>query len=399
MKVKGKLWEALGSLKDYYTNNRAMISNQKILSDIEAAIIRCTSHHDVPIDEKYVHEILFIVSNAPGSITFLARRMSTKIETTRDPVVALKTLVLLHRLLRGGDRYFEQDLRNLWYSRDLRLDLSWCAGAPDGSHTFLLDYSLFLEERLGWIINQAGMLEPIRPSRSNFQSYEEEADELVLHRLLKGQLFLDRVMACLRVHNSRMNCTTQSALNIILRESFRVYESFCEGVETVLSSFFDLKKSMRVLALDILKKACSQTPQLHEFYDNCKRSIVGKNLDYPFVRIITAAQISSMEEFLPTEHNKTASVASEDTKLTRRIREGESMVQEAKVEEMNEASSTLFSKKLETKISTVWVEFDEEDSQTSTFFLPGLDDRLAGVADDLLTEGESSTTGQAMHLL
>nr|XP_010930468.1 putative clathrin assembly protein At1g33340 [Elaeis guineensis] len=397
MNEKRKLWAALGSLKDYYTTNRAMISNQKILSNIEAAIVRCTNHHDVPIDEKYVHEILFIVSNAPGSITFLARRMSMKLETARDPVVALKTLVLLHRLLRGGDRYFEQDLRNLWYSRDLHLDLSWRAGAPDGSHTFLLNYSLFLEERLGWIINQAGVLEPIRPSHSDFQSYEEEAADLLLHRLLKGQLLLDRVMDCLPVDISCMNCVTQSALSIILRESFRVYESFREGVETVVSSFFDLKRSIRVLAIDILKKACSQTPQLHEFYDKCKRSIVGRNLDYPSVRIISDAQISSMEEFLATKCNETASVASEDPKLMRRIREGESIVQEAKVKEKNEASSTLFSQKLETKISTVWVEFDEEDSQTSNFFLTGLDHRLAGVADDSPTEGESS--GQAMHLL
>ncbi|XP_008782094.2 putative clathrin assembly protein At1g33340 [Phoenix dactylifera] len=387
MKVKDKLWAVLGSLRDHCTSNRAVISNQKILSDIEAAIVRCTDHHDVPIDEKYVHEILFIVSNAPGSITFLARRMSMKLETARDPVEALKTLVLLHRLLRGGDRYFEQDLRSSWSSRDLRLDLSWCAGAPDFSHTFLLNYSLFLEERLGWIINQAGMLEPVRPSRSSFQSYEEEAAESVLRRLMKCQVFLDRVMACLPVDISCMSRVTQSAVCIILRESFRVYDSFCEGVQIVVSSFFDLEESVRVLALDILKKACSQTPQLHEFYDNCKRAIVGKNLDYPSVRIITAAQISSMEEFLPAKHNKTVSVAFEDAKLTGRSREEECAVQETKL--------PLFSQKLETKISTVWVEFDEEDSQaSSTFSFVGPDNRSATVADDLPTEGESSTTGK-----
>ncbi|KAG1331243.1 Clathrin assembly protein [Cocos nucifera] len=396
MKVKAKLLAALDSLKEHCTNNRPMISNQKILSNIEVAIIRCTDHHDVPIDDKYVHEILFIVSNAPGSITFLARRMSTKLETARDPVVALKTLVLLHRLLRGGDRYFEQDLRNLWASRDLRLDLSWCEGASDGSHTFLLNYSSFLEERLGWIINQAGMLEPIRPSHSNFQSYEEEAAELILHRLTKCQLFLDRVIGCLPVDISCMSRVTQSSINIILRESFRVYDSFCEGVQTVVSSFFDLKKSIRVLALGILRKACSQTPQLHEFYENCKRAIVGKNLDYPSVRIITEAQIASMEELLPTKHNKTVSVAFEDARLMERSRGEESMVKESKVEK-NEGSSTLFSQKLETKISTVWVEFGEEES--STFSFVGLDDQLAAVADDLLTEGESSTAGKAMHLL
>lgn len=106
-----------------------------------------------------------------------------------------------------------------------------------------------------------------------------------------------------------------------------------------------------------------------------------------------------MEEFLPAKHNKkTVAVAVEDTKLMGRSREEERRVKEAIVEK-NEASSTLFSRTLETKISTVWVEFDEEDPQTSSFSFLGLGDQLAAVADDLLTEGESSTAGKAMHLL
>ncbi|WOL11239.1 hypothetical protein Cni_G20001 [Canna indica] len=368
MKVKkNKLFAVLSSLIDQVLAPRplrptsmAAAADRGILTDLEAAVARCTDKHDIPADEEHVHEILFLVSNAPGAITFLSRRLSARLDATHDPMVALKTLLLLHRLLRGGDRYFEKDLHGMWSCGELRMGLSWCASAEKSHlHSFVLRYSSFLKERLGWIINQAGSLEPIRQNK-------EEAAELTLYRLHKCQTFLDRVMDCLPKYSSISSQVMQSSFSIVLRESIRVYDSFCDGMAIATSCYSELRKPMKILALDIFNKACAQTPSLHEFYENCKSSIVGKNLDYPFVRIITEAEVSSIEQALTTTRDCPPSTSSE--------------VQEDKLE-LDEASSILFSKRLETTISTVWVEFDEEeDSQTSSFSFRGLEDCLTGAS-------------------
>ena len=381
MKVKGKVMAALGSIKDQAAIGRASIAGRSILSSIEIAILRSTDSSDTLPDDKFMGEILFLISNSPGSITFLARRISTRLESARDPVVALKTLLLLHRLLRGGDRYFEQDLRNLWASADLRINLRWMSSDLEPFFAFVLNYSQFLEERMDWLINQAGKLEPVRPLSSlGVLPYEEKAIESALYRMSKCQALLDRVMLCFPVSNSRSSHATQSAMNVVLKESFRVYESFCEGAEIVFSSSFGLKKHTRVLALDILRKACIQTSSLYEFYESCKKFVVGKSLDYPSVRIITAGEVSSMEQFEPKEPTVT------------RIKEEEIVKGQETGDQSCETSTNPFSQGLETKISTVWVEFDddEEGSQSSSFSF-----------DDLTSaEGESSKKmWKAMELL
>lgn len=274
MKVKSMIMAALGSIKDELAAiRRGSFSCRRVdLSSVEIAVLRSTDSSDSPSDVKYVHEILFITSNEPGSITILARRISGRLESaSRDPVVALKTLLLL----RGGDHYFEDDLRNLWSSGDLRIELSWISrDHPDPLLGFVLNYSRFLEERMEWLINQAGKLEPIKPAVS------------ILYRLSKSQALFDQIVECLPVINSRSSHAMQLAMTVILRESFRVYESFSEGVEVVFSSLLDLEKHARVFALDILRKACIQTCSLRDFYDECERCVVSKSLDYPSVRII-----------------------------------------------------------------------------------------------------------------
>lgn len=348
MKVKSMIMAALGSIKDELAAiRRGSFSCRRVdLSSVEIAVLRSTDSSDSPSDVKYVHEILFITSNEPGSITILARRISGRLESaSRDPVVALKTLLLL----RGGDHYFEDDLRNLWSSGDLRIELSWISrDHPDPLLGFVLNYSRFLEERMEWLINQAGKLEPIKPvSSSGVLSYDEKTTESILYRLSKCQALTDRIVECLPVINSRSSHAMQSVMTVILRESFRVYESFSEGVEVVFSSYIDLKKHTKVLALDILRKACIQTSNLKEFYDKCRKCVVSKNLDYPSVRIITSDEISSLERFEPKE-----SLTSE---------------QERKAQ-ICETSKNPFSLGLETKISTVWVEFDDDEGSESSSF-------------------------------
>ncbi|PKA66737.1 Putative clathrin assembly protein [Apostasia shenzhenica] len=372
MKIKfSKLSEAVTSLKQPLARmSKAAVAGGNILSDIEVAIVRSTVYGDQHLpDDRYVNEILFLVSNAPGSITFLARRLSAAIGAAGDSAVALKALALLHRLLRGGDRFFEQDLRILWFSGELRI-------SPRCRSPSVVGYSSFLHERIQWLINQSGKLEPARPPPGDAQAREGEAKELVMYKVSRCQSLLDRVMNC-SPEQSRVGLF---AFGIVVRESFRVYESFSDGLDILYSSFFALKRSARFSALEIFRKACIQTPKLSEFFDRCKRIITeSKNMGYPSVRVITEEEVSALEETMKKNN--------------------------AETEEAREGGGggwrRPFSEKLETKISTVWVEFDDGDSEASSMIsMAGFDDRSTDVGSDLLlAEGVSSKSNEAMVFL
>jgi hypothetical protein len=374
MKVfRGKIWTALGSLMDHAgaaastKASTAAAPDRALLTDIEAAIARCTDGgggSGSVSDDRHVHEILFLVSNAPGAITFLSRRITARLEAARTPATALRSLLLVHRLLRAGDRYFEQDFRGLWASHDLRVDAPRCGcscspraasgagvnyvtarvAAATGACSFLHCYTAYLEERMQWVINQSGNLEPTPPPQQDphvgkCSSYDHDAAEALLFKLAMCQRLLDVAVQLLPDNNTSASAAARTAFGIVLRESFKVYDAFKEGLDLMLRSrSVGLTKSLRVSAHEVLRKACAQTPELKDFYHKCKKSNVGKIMEYPVVRVVTQAI-----ELVPP-------VSSEE----------ELGVGEVALESEGDTS---FENKLETTISAVWVEFDDDDQQ------------------------------------
>lgn len=345
--IQGKLRLALGSVKDHASIGKAMIQNHHDgFSDIEVAVLRATGHDNGPIDDEHMHEILFLVSNSPGSIPFLAERISRRLCKTRDRLVALKTLVLIHRLLRGGNRCFEEELRGAHVSGHLQLSTiitPWIS-----KNSFLPKYAAYLEERMTWLINQAGKLEPVVDLSPSL----DKSIDMVFRKLPKYQLLIDRVLDCSPSDAFSSDYLAQAAMISTLKESFQVYFTFCEGIAALVNMFFDLNKAARGLACDILKRASRQSQQLHDMYENCKRIIENKNLDYPSVQIITMDHVMALEECLGCPHNQPPPILgclSNSTKPLKRAKEGK------------KKENNIFSCALETKISMVWVLFEEDD--------------------------------------
>lgn len=379
--IQGKLRLALGSVKDHATIGKAMIYNYdgKGFSDIEIAVVRATGHDGGPIDDKYMHEILFLVSNSPGSIYFLAERISRRLGKTRDRLVSLKTLLVIHRLLRGGNRNFEQQLQNSYVSGYLQLSTCWILRNLDPSVSFLHKYAAYLEERMGWVINQAGKLEPVMSPDVEFQYYGEKSIDMVFRKLLKCQGFIDKVLQTSPFDSLPCDNLIQAAMINTLKESFQVYMTFCEGLAALVDMFFDLARRARALACDILKRASQQTQGLNDLYENCKRMIDNKNLEYPSVQIVTMEHVMALEQCLgctparsfgcPTLSKTTSSIPPILSCLTKSAELQAAMTgnEGEKDNQKNEVSvsSTLFSCTLETKISKVWVVFEDEDFKKS----------------------------------
>ncbi|KAK8692104.1 hypothetical protein V6N13_075584 [Hibiscus sabdariffa] len=351
--IQSKLRLALGSMKDHASIGKAMIYNHdgKAFSDIEIAVLRATGHDNGPIEDKYMHEILFLVSNSPGSIPFLAERISRRLCKTRDRLVALKTLSLIHRLLRGGNRCFERELRSAHVSGHLQMSAN---SFRNSSFSFLNSYAAYLEERVGWAINQAGKLEPVMFNGLEFGCYEEKSVDLVFRKLPKCQAFIDRVLDCSPRDIVAADNLAQAAMGNTLKESFQVYIMYCEGIEILINMFFDLTRPARTLACDILKRASRQSKELHDLYETCKRVMENKNLDYPSVQIITMDHVLALEQC--SSFMSTSSSTMSRTGTSTPMGKGS----EKEGSEDISSSSNHFSFTLETKISKVWVVFDED---------------------------------------
>ncbi|XVF29778.1 hypothetical protein REPUB_Repub16aG0000500 [Reevesia pubescens] len=357
--IQGKLRLALGSVKDHASIGKAMIYNHdgKGFSDIEIAVLRATGHDNGPIEDKYMHEILFLVSNSPGSIPFLAERISRRLCKTRDRLVALKTLSLIHRLLRGGNRCFEQKLRSAHVSGHLQMTTHFFRKNSDSSVSFLHSYAAYLEERVGWAINQAGKLEPVMFNGLEFACYEEKSVDMVFRKLPKCQAFIDRVLDCSPRDILAAENLAQAAMGNTLKESFQVYYMFCEGIEILVNVFFDLTRPARTLACDILKRASRQSKELHDLYETCKCIIENKNLEYPSVQIITMDHVLALERcssFVST--TSSSSIMCRTGTPTAMGKEGGKGGNGG----ISNSPSTPFSCTLETKISKVWVVFEED---------------------------------------
>lgn len=375
-----KLRLAIGFVKDHASVGKAILNKKSGLSEIEIAIIRATGHDNSPVDDKHMHEILFLVSNSPDSILFLAERISRRLNRTRDRHVALKALMLTHRLLRGGNHGFERQLRSAHFTGHLQMSPGWWfSRSSDPLVCFLHKYAAYLNERMGWIINPGGKLEPVKAPGLDFGCYRERSLELVFHRLPKCQLFIDKVLEFSPYDDLPSDRLAQAAMCNTLKESFQVYMAFCEGVAALMNMFFDLTPPARVIACDILKKASQQSVKLQELYGKCRRTIRIRNLEYPSVEVMTLDHVKALEECLSNIPTGVCSSLKSTSISKRLLHSGLDKFDDVRVKmewkEREDArlkkgltysSATFVSWTMETKISNVWVVFEDEATMDSS---------------------------------
>lgn len=77
-----------------------------IMSELEEAIVKATSHDEDPADEKHVRTILNLMSYSHSYIHVCMLIVSKHLGKTRDWIMALKCLTLIHRVLNEGDSVF-----------------------------------------------------------------------------------------------------------------------------------------------------------------------------------------------------------------------------------------------------------------------------------------------------
>lgn len=313
--MPSKLQRAIGAVKDQTSISLAKVSNTTS-SSLEVAVLKATTHDDDPVDEKYVHEVLLLVSSNKYHAAACARAIGKRIGRTRNWMVALKSLMLVLRIFQDGDPYFPREVFHAMKRGARILNLSSfrdesSSSSPWDFTSFVRTFALYLDERLECFLT--GKLQRRRHGIKESPTYvrgtprggrrpnEPTLDmkpAMLLDRITYWQRLLDRAIATRPTGEARINRLVQTCLYAIVQESFDLYKDISDGLSLILDSFFHLQFQNCVNAYHACAKAAKQFKELNNFYTLCKSIGVGRSSEYPSVQTISEDLIEALQEFL-----------------------------------------------------------------------------------------------------
>ncbi|CAN6910134.1 unnamed protein product [Brassica oleracea] len=299
--------KAYGALKD--TTKVGLVRVNSDYADLDVAIVKATNHVECPPKDRHLRKIFAAtaVTRARADVAYCIHALSRRLHKTRNWTVALKTLIVIHRLLREGDPTFREELLNFSQrARILQLSnfkddsspIAWDCSA------WVRTYSLFLEERLECFRvlkcdTEAERLPKSTPGQDKGYSRTRDLDgEELLVQLPALQQLLYRLIGCRPEGAANHNHVIQYALALVLKESFKVYCAINDGIINLIDKFFEMPKHEAMTSLEIYKRAGQQARSLSEFYEACKGLELARNFQFPVLREPPQSFLTTMEEYI-----------------------------------------------------------------------------------------------------
>ncbi|XP_076951255.1 putative clathrin assembly protein At2g01600 [Bidens hawaiensis] len=298
---------AYGALKDQTKVGLARVNSD--FKEVDVAIVKATNHVECPPKERHIRKILAATSviRPQADVQYSLHALTRRLAKTRNWTVALKTLIVIHRVLRESDSTFREELMN-FQQRGRVLQL---ATFKDDSSSIAWDcsawvrtYGLFLEERLECfkVLKYDIESENIpRSAKGEDKGYSRTRDldcEKLLEQLPSLQQLLNRLMACRPEGGAVGNYVVQYALALVLKESFKIYCAINDGIINLVDKFFEMPRHEAIKALDIYKQASNQAESLSDFYEICKRLQLARNFQFPVLREPPQSFLVTMEEYI-----------------------------------------------------------------------------------------------------
>ncbi|KAB1997292.1 hypothetical protein ERO13_D12G014400v2 [Gossypium hirsutum] len=310
-----KIRRAIGHVKDQTSISLAKVGSSSSVSDLEVAIVKATRHEEYPAEERHIQEILSLTSYSRAHISACVKTLSKRLNKTRNWTVALKTLMLIQRLLSEGDPAYEQEIffstrrgtriLNMSDFRDTSQSNSWDFSA------FVRTYALYLDERLEY------MMEGRYGGRRSMYGYNDEdhednedpsvvrsipiaelKNEHLFSKLLHLQQLLDRFLGCRPIGSAKGNRVVIVALHAIVKESFQIYYDITEILGVLIDRFMELDISDSIKIYNIFCRERKQFDDLENFYSWCKSIGIARSYDYPEIEKITQKKLDLIDEFI-----------------------------------------------------------------------------------------------------
>ncbi|KAJ1260708.1 hypothetical protein BS78_10G253100 [Paspalum vaginatum] len=317
-----KSWrKACGAIKDSATVGLAKVnSGGRERKDLDVAVVKATTHVERPPKERHVAAIFVATSSSRplSDVSYCVHALARRLSKTHNWVVALKTLIVIHRALREGDAAFREEL--LGYRRrghalqmsnfkDDSSALAWDCSA------WVRTYALYLEERLECfrVLRYDIESERLRPAEGNPKGQSRTRtlgkDDL-LEQLPALQQLLFRLVGCQPEGAAFGNYLIQYALALVLKESFKIYCAVNDGIINLVDVFFDMAKLDATKALDIYRRTGNLAKSLSDFYELCRCLELARNFQFPILREPPPSFLTTMEEYI-REAPRTAPVPNE----------------------------------------------------------------------------------------
>lgn len=300
------------ALKEHSCISYAKIASAAGFSDINLIIIKATAPDDFPVQEKYIQLLLKLFSLSPTLCHSFAISFTRRFGTTHSWRVALKSLILLHRLLRSVQGNSPLWTELLWTRSNGLISLYPChfkdaSSSSSKSYTnFIISYAHLLDEALNCV-----PLDSTSSTKFEHQQEKEEQDTMpqtfhkkmremgdMLETLPQLQSLIDRVMDCYPKRVAARSFLVQCGMKLIIRDSFICYTKFRKELVVVLDNLLEMPYRNCIAAFNIYKKAAMQSNQLYEFYEWCKAKGLCGSYEYPLVEPIPHLQIKALERFL-----------------------------------------------------------------------------------------------------
>ncbi|EPS72007.1 hypothetical protein M569_02752, partial [Genlisea aurea] len=290
------LRKAIATIKDSTLVGIAKVNSE--YKDLSISILKATNHVEVLPKEKHVRTILGALSGSRprADVSYCIHALTKRLAKTHTWVVALKTLIVIHRALREVDHSFcvemishnksRGHLVNLLHFKDDSTPSAW-----DYSN-WIRAYALYIEECLECyrVIKYDFHRDYSRTKRFDTSSLLEHLPAL--------QQLLFRLLACQPVGAARYNFIIQYTLSIVAAESVRLYVAITDGVLNLIDKFFEMQRRDAVRALDIYRRSSEQAQELSAFFEMCHSLGFGLRQKYVKIDQPPASFLKSMEEYV-----------------------------------------------------------------------------------------------------
>ncbi|TYH25070.1 hypothetical protein ES288_A03G140000v1 [Gossypium darwinii] len=333
-----KLWKrAVGAVKDknsivvVYVSRRNSFRNP----ELEAAIIKATSHDELLIDKKSAQVVFSWIRASPVSLGPLIWALSRRMEKTRSWVVAIKGLMLMHGIFHCKAPVVQID----GHSKPSK---TW------GFNSIIREYFAFLDQRAAIFLEQ---------DNQNNNNKVEERSLLVqqLLKLEKWQSLLDLLLHIRpRAENMKVRLIME-AMDCVIIEIYDVYSIICNEIAKISLKIYSVTKHEAAMALRVLQKAMKQSEELSLFFEFCKEYGVLNATELPTVTRIPEEDVEELERIM-----NGVSVPEKTINYKEGFEEMNQMEMTAVVEEDTRGT-------LRTIITDKWVVFEENDEQQYGF--------------------------------
>ncbi|XP_074364811.1 clathrin coat assembly protein AP180-like [Apium graveolens] len=302
------LTKAIEAVKDQTSISIAKVASS---TKLDVAILKATTHDNVPPDERYIYEVVHLVSSHKIYARSCARAIGRRIGRTSNWIVALKSLMLVLRIFQDGDPYFPREVLHAMKRGAKILNLYNFhddSNSRPGDYTaFVRTFAYYLDERLdcfitGKLHRQYTIKERERSGRRDYQRHKEVIHDMkppvLLDRITFWQRLLDKAIGTRPTGAASTNRLVLISLYAIVQESFDLYKDISERLTLLIDGFFHLEYHLCVGAFEACVKASKQNQELRDYYSYCLSLGVGRSSEYPSIQTISQELIETLQEYL-----------------------------------------------------------------------------------------------------